>query len=85
MTIKPPGCPRWSAEHESNLTKIYDSYTTRRDAIKRASGLDWAPRVTAVEALLVSRDRQRVNTLRDRPSSRQKPCAGLPLSVPVAQ
>ncbi len=34
MTINPLACPLWSAEHESNLAKTYDSYTTRRDAIQ---------------------------------------------------
>jgi len=33
VTINPLACPLWSAEHESNLAKTYDSYTTRRDAI----------------------------------------------------
>ena len=32
-TIKPLGCPPWSAEHESNRTRTHDSYTTPRDAI----------------------------------------------------
>jgi hypothetical protein len=32
-TIKPLGCPPWSAECESNRTRTHDSYTTRWDTI----------------------------------------------------
>jgi peptide methionine sulfoxide reductase MsrA len=37
VTINPLGCPPWSAEHESNLTRTRDSYTTPRDTTQNAA------------------------------------------------
>jgi len=34
-TISSLGCPQSSTEHEFNRAKTHDSYTTRRDTIRR--------------------------------------------------